>query len=145
MEDRVREQLLRSGWFPGRHIDLENEVAVLNAEGYELWDGLLVFLAEYSGLVVNADDAATPSVWIDAARAASEVYAEWSRAYSAMIRSALAPVGGQSHMTIYLSEDGEFYGGFDNQYGRLGSNFRELIDVLLNEDPPTTMLDRVLE
>ena len=144
MEDRVSEQLLRSGWFPGRHIDLENEVAVLDAEGYELADGLLVFLAEYSGLVVRADDA-TQSVWIDAARSASEVDAQWNRAYSAMIRSALAPVGGYSHMTIYLSEAGEFYGGFDYEYGRLGSNFRELIDVLLNEDPPATMLDRVLE
>jgi hypothetical protein len=42
-------------------------------------------------------------------------------------------------MTIYLGRDGSFYGGFDCEFGRIGSNMEEVIDGLLNCDPPTRL------
>jgi hypothetical protein len=143
MDNRVDKQLRKSGWFPGRHVGLKSEAAALGEEGFRVWDDLLAFLAEYTGLVITSDDGAR-MIWIGAARSIRETDSEWARAYSDVIHGALAPVGGYSHMSIYLSQGGGFYGGFDSEYGRLASDFRELIDALLNQNPPVS-LDRRLD
>jgi hypothetical protein len=136
--------LRASGWWPGRHIELTSEVAVLEDEGIEPWPEFLAFLEQYAGLEIKSDDG-TQMLWIDGARAARETDPEWTRAYSDRIGSVLAPVGGHSHMTIYLGRDGEFYGGFDREYGRLASSMEELLNALFNRGGPPARLEYELE
>jgi SUKH-3 immunity protein len=138
MDAHVERQLLKSGWRPDRHVELKAEISVLEDEGYESWPELLAFLEEYADLLIKSDDG-TRTLWIGAARAVREVDRGWASAYSEVIQSVLAPVGGYSHMTIYLGQNGVFYGGFDSEYGPLASNIEELVNAVLNQCPPARL------
>jgi hypothetical protein len=64
---------------------------------------------------------------------------EWVRTYAEFLNEELVPIGGHSHMGIYLGRDGVFYGGFDAQFGPLGRSVRVMIDRVLNNVPPTQL------
>lgn len=142
MDDGVAAQLRACGWWPERRVDVTLEVSSLEQAGVEIWPELLDFLMQYARLEIKSNDG-TRSLSLDPSRAVAGTDLGWGRSYSSMIGTALAPVGEYSHMTIYLGRDGEFYGGFDAEYGRISANVEGLIDSVLNRHP-AVRLDQVL-
>jgi hypothetical protein len=134
--------LRNAGWTPERRTDVTVGVALLTAEGYPVSARVVAFLEAFSGLrLVGAEPGRI--IWVDGAEAATDSDPEWCAAYSAAIGRPLVPIGGYSHMTIFIDDRGEFWGGFDHLYGRLGGSLQDVIlDLLIH--PGTRTFDRQL-
>lgn len=130
MGENVEAQLRDAGWYPGRTVDITHTLSAF-ATHHTLPAPLLDFLPEYTGLVVEANDGRF--VRFDPQLAAHNTSPEWTRSYATLTSCDLVPIGEYSHMTIYLGADGLFYGGYDREFGRLGSTVREVLDRLLND------------
>lgn len=133
--------LRRSGWFPGRNVDVTDELAFIAAEGFQATPAAEGFLSQYSGLQIAWESKSNPLI-LSGRVAARGVDSAWCDAYSAAIGLTLSPVGQYSNMTVYIDPTGELWGGFDDDYGRVGS----LLDVIRGTflEPPTPF-DRHLE
>lgn len=138
MEERIERQFEAAGWRPGRAVNGARDCAALDAEKFEVWDDLLKFFNEFAGLTIW-DDGAEWAVWIDGEKASQEFYLNWTVAYSRAIGQALAPIGGYSHMTIYMARDGGYWGAFDEEYGYLGESIFEVVDGVLNSAGDRTL------
>lgn len=117
--------LRRSGWFPGRHVDVVDELAFIEAEGFQVTTSEVVFLTEFSGLQIASETRDDPLV-LSGRAAARGVDSGWCEAYSAALGLVLSPVGVHSNMTLYVDSNGDLWGGFDELYGQVGS----LLDVI---------------
>ena len=84
------------------------------------------------------------SFWIDVERAGRDLEQAWCDAYRAELgKPFLVMVGELGPMMIMLDEQGEFWGGFDQEYGWLAHTLPDLVAGLLGfVDSPS--LDRVL-
>jgi hypothetical protein len=133
--------LQRSGWFPGRRIDVAGDLAFIRSEGFAATPAAERFLEEYSGLVISWETHRNPLV-LSGSEAARGVDAGWCEAYSEAIGLVLSPVGVYSHMTLYVDPSGGLWGGFDREYGQVGS----LLDVVRETflEPPRPF-DRLLD
>lgn len=67
---------------------------------------------------------------------------EWCRTYEDTAGISLLPVGGQSHMTLFVDTQGAVWGGFDAEYGQLGATLDEVVHDLLVRPRPRRRLDR---
>jgi hypothetical protein len=104
------------------------------AAGFHFWNGLVRFFEEYSGLTIRSPRDSR-EVWIDFSTAIRVSDPDWIKAYEDRASRKLAPIGGYSHMTLCIAEDGAIYGGYDNEFGRIGSDICEAVDSLLNRPP----------
>lgn len=120
------ETLLRqSGWFPGRHVDVVDELAFIETEGFQVTPSATGFLTEFSGLQIALETHGDPLV-LSGRAAARGVDSRWCEAYSEALGLVLSPVGMHSNMTLYIDSEGDLWGGFDELYGQVGS----LLDVI---------------
>lgn len=135
VQEHAEAQLQRAGWRPGRRVNIDNAVAALRADGHAVWPDLLQLLEEFDGLTISTSRNHNPVV-LDAAAATAGIATDWVREYAGVIGAVLTPIGEYSHMTIYYNQNGAFYGGFDRDFGCLGHTVIEVVDHVLNTDPP---------
>jgi hypothetical protein len=126
--------LIASGWHDGRRVDAHVDLDALRREGYDLWSEAEDFLAEFSGLAIRVHDR-DPMI-IDAADAVDVTYRSWVDAWSRRAGTYLIPVGAYSHLTVLLGRDGWLYGGYDNEFGRLGQTLAEVVATTLIPEHP---------
>jgi hypothetical protein len=142
MDYNVQEIMRRAGWSEERDVDPVGDENALQLAGYAVWPEVTRFLAVYSGLTFT-DGNGKRKVWIDAARSASEIDRAWVISYEALAESILVPVGGYSHMTIFLSASGALYGGYDREFGLLGADLEGSLHPLLVDQGSLTLNMRV--
>ena len=127
--------LLRdAGWYPGRSVDVTDDLKALVAEGYEMSAAAVEFLRQYSHLRILEPNNLNPLL-IDGVLAARNADPAWCEAYSGAIGSPLLPVGEYSHMTLMIDPEGGLWGGFDNDFGRGGSSLPELLQGMFIDRP----------
>jgi len=131
MTERGQRRLRAAGWVLGRRVSLPPSVAFFLPDGDQPWRA---FLEEFSGLSIRAADGR--AVWFDAARAMTDDDLACREDYARRAGCELFPVGGYSHLVIYLGADGRLYGGHDDDFAILGSTAAEAVDGLLAPDPP---------
>ncbi len=118
------------------------DVAALVAAGYAVGRPVRAFLEEFTGLTIRSRQAS--ELWIDGVRAAGDASREWCEAYSASVGRRLTPVGiFKSVLTVMVDDEGDVWGGFDDDYGLLGAGGRELVSALFVDD--RGHLDRLVE
>lgn len=44
-------------------------------------------------------------------------------------------------ITLYISSSGDFYGGYDDSISKLGNNFLEALDTLINGEPEFIVIE----
>lgn len=135
--------LLRAaGWFEGRDVDVEDELAFIRGEGFTASAASESFLREHSGLIIS-DDTTTNSdpVVLNGALAAYDTGCGWSERYSEAIGMVLSPVGVYSHMTVYVDPNGSLWGGYDADYGQIGSVLDLIHETFIGPPKP---FDRTL-
>jgi hypothetical protein len=135
--------LADAGWHPGRRVDISGDLRALVRAGHPALRPVAEVLTEYADLVV-VSASGDMSLWISGTRAAAESDVGWCMAYSGELGVRLVPVGGHSHMIILVDETGGFWGGFDDEYGRLGDTLEDVIHGVLISTPPV-QFDRRLE
>ena len=139
----AKELLIRAGWFDGRKVAIQDQIAAIRSGGFAVWPGLDSVLAAYCFLVI-ADAEGSRFLWIEPARAVAVVDPGWIFDYEKVLGVRLAPVGGYSHMTVMVGSDSAIYGGFDREFGRVGASFEDAVDGLLCARP-TVRLSMTLE
>ncbi len=138
--ERARRALLAAGWSPGRDVLLPGRVAEsLAADGHALHEPAERFLREFMGLRLVYAHARVPDAeddcFIDALTAAADVDPAWARSYEERTgESRFVPVGEASrgYLTLYMSETGRVYGGYDQFLCRLGDTGAAALEALCN-------------
>ena len=128
--------LKKSGWSPGRSVDITKDMTAFAREGVPQFKAVVDFLREHSGLVINFDRIGPDKIWFSGQSAAELMAPAWIESYSQRIGFRLAPVGAAygEHLTLLIAEDGSWYGGFDDEFGSLGNSFLDALEnLLLNE------------
>lgn len=142
MSSEAVAQLNAAGWYPGRAVDVSDEMARYKTDGYEITPQLIQFLTEFSGLVVRAENNNVP-IEVDPIHLLNRITIELCLDYAALAGTALVPVAQNYAMKILLGGNGRFYGGYDDLFGFLGNTFPEVIDSIFNTDPPRPLDMRV--
>jgi len=123
--------LIRAGWFAGREVQIARDRVRYAAEGYELGPDAEAFLREYSRLTVDGGE--RHAIVLNGARATEGIYRELVEEYESVALTALIPVGEYHLMTIFIGDDGTFYGGNGPAFGAIGGSVPGLVDWLLND------------
>lgn len=130
----VTDVLVRGGWFAGRRVDASDDVRALIDNGLDTWPGLETILAEFTGLELHYMRAGhSDSAWFSSARALRLVDPWWARRYGQELGVRFAPIGCSNgdYLTLYATEGGSFYGGFDRDLTWLGDSVPDMIDALM--------------
>jgi hypothetical protein len=124
--------LRRNGWSQQRSIDISRDLAALQRHGIATWLGLEAFLRQFSDIRLRYMlEGRRDEVWFSAERAAG-TDENWGLEYARRVGSRMAPIGRHGHATIYLSEDGRFFGGFDAAFALYGTTALEAISNIVN-------------
>jgi SUKH-3 immunity protein len=135
MKPHTSDLLIAAGWFPGRTVGRAAIEAEVAEAGYSATEGQILFLNEFSGLQVHSNRGGRWDLfWIDIRKAASRAIPEWVEIYSDWSEDALLPIGysNSEHLLILAGSDGSLYGGYDDNYERLGIGAVESLDNLLS-------------
>lgn len=126
--------LLSAGWYPGRQVDVVDQIAALEAEEFTVTDAAAAFLREFSDLSLvgpgnrNPLEIGGPDLPLDADSG-------WCDLYADAIGTALTPVGEYSNLVLFIAADGKFWGGFENEYGCAGSSLDDVLRGLFIDSP----------
>jgi hypothetical protein len=137
MRDAAGTALRQAGWLPGRSQDIAEVRSLLKARGYRIGEAVEQFLREFTGITINFIRHGHPdSIWFDAQRASAEADPEWVAHYEERTKTSLVPIGfsNHGHLMLMQSDEGGFYGAFDDFLCALGSEVNEMIENLLNQE-----------
>jgi hypothetical protein len=137
MRDTAEGLLRGSGWRPGRSQDVSAMRQLLESRGYSFSRPVESFLREFTGITINLVRNGRPdSIWFDAQRASSLADRDWVVHYEERTKTSLVPIGYSNHEHLMLleSDDGSFYGAYDDFLCALGSEASEMIENLANQD-----------
>jgi hypothetical protein len=134
MENKVKEILTETGWFINRGIDVTELIAFLVDCDYKVFDNAKRFLREYGLLkitYINYRSGNYANIYVDTRNiiADKSVLDAYGRYYGTI----MVPVAVKSHLQICISEDGQFYGGFDQILLKLGDSFEEVLYNLITD------------
>lgn len=122
--------LLRAaGWFPGRTADVIDQIGSLEREDFTVTPSARRVLNEYAGLSIVGPGNPNPLV-MGGPDLAVDTDSGWCDLYSEATGKTLTPVGEYSYMVLYVDEDGEFWGGFDEEYGWGGASLTDVVQRL---------------
>lgn len=137
MRDTVEGLLRKAGWRPGRSRDVSEVRSLLASHGYSIGKPVELFLQEFTGITINFVRNERPdSMWFDAEKASALSDPEWVAYYEERTKNSLVPIGysNHEHLMLMQSDEGGFYGAFDDFLCALGSEAYEMIENLVNQD-----------
>jgi hypothetical protein len=137
MRDATESVLRAAGWVPGRSQDIAAARSLAKARGQIISEVTDQFLREFTGITISfVRHGRRDSIWFDAQRANELADPEWIAHYEKRTKKALIPVGfsNHEHLMLMQSDQGDFYGAFDDNLCSLGSDIDEMIENLLNQE-----------
>lgn len=137
MRDAAGAVLRQAGWLPGRSQDIAEVRSLLRSRGYRIGTAVEQFLREFTGIKINFMRNGRPdSIWFDAQRATALADPEWVAHYEERMKTSLIPIGfsNHEHLMLMQSDEGGFYGAFDDYLCALGSEVDVMIENLLDQD-----------
>lgn len=137
MRDTAEGLLLEAGWRPGRSQDVSDVRSLLASRGYSIGKSVDLFLQEFTGITINFVRNGRPDlIWFDAQRASASADPEWVAHYEERTKTSLVPIGysNHEHLMLMQSDEGGFYGAFDDFLCTLGSKADEMIENLVKQD-----------
>lgn len=140
--DRAYSVLAAAGWSPERAIDISDQVAALEGDGYTVFDSVRAFLARFGRMVLEyahyKDPTRPDRATLDAVEAAAGVFPETVSSWSAALGQGVCPIGQafSDHMTLVMAADGSVYAGYDDTLVRVGRSGEEAIENLTTGAEP---------
>jgi hypothetical protein len=137
MRDTTERLLRDAGWRPGRSQDVSAARSLLESQGYNVGSRIELFLREFAGVTIDfTRNGRQDSIWFDVQRASALADPEWIAHYKDRTKTSLVPIGyaNHEHLMLMQSDEGGFYGAFDEFLFTLGSEADEMIENLVNQD-----------
>lgn len=134
----VLNALIKSGWEKDRVVEIENVLSILLQEGYGVNETQLNFLREFTFLNIEYENPRLKdcilTITLDPIKANESIFRDLVEEYEAYCNEKFIIIGevDKENMTLYMSNLGVFYGGYDNFLIKLGLNFNDMILNLIN-------------
>ncbi|MFW6694089.1 SUKH-3 domain-containing protein [Streptomyces sp. MAR4 CNX-425] len=141
----AHEMLRTAGWHPGRRVEIGDVVAHLESLGVRVHTAARDFLAEFGDLHLIHEPSAeikgrlvTSFTDTDNARHITEHEHPFRSYVAEATGSAVCPVAGTSfHVSVYVTEDGRFYGIRDGAVYLFGDDTASFFNqVVTGRKPP---------
>lgn len=138
MENKLQDVLIKSGWYRGRGVDINQYLKLLHDEEYFVFGKALGFLKEYGELKIEYENPRRAGsdliLSISPAEAVRSIFRDVSRRYEKHCGEAFVIVGEipPMEMTWYITSSGAFYGGNDDFLIRLGDDFNQALNNIIN-------------
>jgi hypothetical protein len=134
MIDIVNKVLTDAGWFKNRNIDISVLEKVLINDKYIVFKCAKDFLSEFGLLKItfkNPRSDKNVDIEIDTRKAIT--FKSKIDAYGCYFNTNMLPVAEVERfcMIVCISEDGKFYGGYDETLLKLGNSFEEALYNLM--------------
>ncbi|GAA4531139.1 SUKH-3 domain-containing protein [Amycolatopsis samaneae] len=123
--------LRKARWSPSRRVPIDADLRALEEDGYRVFPAAVDFLRNFSGLFV---DVRRPyghdEIIFSAAEACAGISWGLAAEYTEQAGVAVVPVGEafSRHMTVFLGEDGRWFGGYDQVLVEFGTDVFEFIE-----------------
>lgn len=138
MNEMVEKILKKSGWSEERRVDIKDILLKYDEENYQYNNLQKEFLQNFSGLKIYYMHFyykhTLCMLKIDPIHAVRSVFRSVPEKYEKACQKKMIIVGEalDEPIDIYMSEDGQFYGGYDEYFTKLGDNFEEALYNILN-------------
>ncbi|MGW6857192.1 SUKH-3 domain-containing protein [Streptomyces xanthophaeus] len=123
----------RIGWFPGRRIDLRDDLDAWSADGYAVTGPVREFMEECSGLQFEYPRhpavGGTYVCLVSGASSTRQVARSLVTGYEEKLDCELCPIGysASGNLFLYMAPDGATYGGRDRFLAKVaGDGYRAL-------------------
>lgn len=135
MAERPAIRALRaSGWYSSRCVDIAEDLAAYERQGFVPFAAAVEVLREYSGLTICFDrPGGLDEAWFSGRLASTMMASAWVEDYSLRAGIPLLPVGAAytEHLVLLVGTDGSWYGGYDDVFGSLGGNFLDSLENII--------------
>ncbi|MGN9805040.1 SUKH-3 domain-containing protein [Micromonospora sp. L32] len=138
----LSELLTRSGWHPGRRVDVEDVLSVWRQGGYRASSAAVEFVQEFNGLELAYPryfpEDGVDGLSLDAVSGTRGISQSLVREYEERVHEELCPVGraASGHMTLVIGPSGKVYAGYDKYLAVFGENWREALSNIINRVQP---------
>ena len=146
MNSEVFRVLTEAGWCEKRVIDYKEMEENLIDSGYAIFEGAGMFLSEFGLLkprFINPRSGKIVEMDIDIKKLATKKTV--IDAYGKYLGKKIVPIAEipRLNMTVCITEDGHFYGGYDESFVKLGDNFEETLFSLIFEKKREKMTEKL--
>ena len=131
--------LKEAGWFPGRSVDCEKEMALLRLCGFEPHDAVEPWFREYAGLTVSAGE--DTEIRIGDEYGFRQYVPIQIHELERQAGVALVSVATDGATTWYLDPLGGIWGAIQWTYGKLGENLRDALQAVLDGRQSLKLMD----
>lgn len=123
----------------GRSVDISDIIQMYEEQGYHYNDDQMVFLRKYAYLEIHYEH----PVWkqdvllrLNPIEAQKVITMDVVKVYNEFLQDNLLIIGDveKGNMTLFLSEKGFYFGGYDDCIINWGSNFETMIHKLISGD-----------
>ena len=137
--------LRQAGYFEGRSIDISDIIQMYDEHGYHYHNNQRAFIEEYAHLEIHYNH----PVWkqdmllrLNPMEAQKAITMDVVEEYNEFVQDDLLIIGDieKENMTLFLSEKGFFYTGFDDCLMNWGNNFETMIHRLASGDKGELMI-----
>lgn len=134
-------QLREAGWTEGYKYDVQFAIQALAGDGFTVHTVVIDFLSNFGELEINVVYQKNKSFHFSATSAADMIFAERVEyLYEKRLGKKLCVIGAFSgYMTLMMDEEGQVYGGYEEEFFFVGKSGREAIEILCQQ----TSLSRV--
>lgn len=137
MNNKIKEILIKSGWFADRSVDISSCINSFKKEEICLTETSISFMKEFYGLKIKLI-AEFPKlkgeiITIDI-NSHLCIFPELLLAYNNYYNKTLIPIADcmDYAMVILIDENGKFYGASDQFIAIIGNNFEEVLSNMIN-------------
>lgn len=138
-DQKIKDLLIKSGWYENRRIDTSNLLEKVSENGYEILPKVIEFLKEFDGLIIRfynlKNSLADDDVTIDFNKASELECIERIREdYQHRIGKRLCVIGTayREYFVLIMDEEGRVYGGYDDYLVKIADSAIEAINAIVS-------------
>ncbi|WP_353172178.1 SUKH-3 domain-containing protein [Acinetobacter rudis] len=134
LDPEVEKKLEKNGWYKARNGDLTQTINQWNDDGYKIFNSAQFFLKSFNNLRVQHEAYASNNQdysYFDGIKASRGIDPAWVlEDYFCKVKVDLLPIGlGYSeHLTYFIDPSGNFYGGYDDYFCKIGDSINSFFD-----------------
>lgn len=143
--DKIDNILKQAGHYKGRNIDICDIIKMYDEYGYHYNDSQKAFIERYAQIEIHYDH----PVWkqdilirLNPIEAQKAITMDVVKDYNEFLQDDLLIIGDieKENMTLFLSEKGFYYAGFDDCLINWGNDFENMIHKLMSGDKGELMI-----
>lgn len=135
--EKVKTILKESGYFEGRSVDISDIMQMYENYGYSYNDTQKAFMEQYAYLEIHYKH----PIWnqdmlirLNPIEAQKAITMDVVEEYNEFLQDDLLIIGDieNENLTLFLSQKGFYFAGYDDCLVKWGSEFNEMIDMLVS-------------